>query len=66
MKHVANGTGPFKLKQFSRGVVFHMVKNEGYFLKGLPYLDEYKIYLPRWFVIPARRSEATIRARPVS
>lgn len=44
MKNVENGTGPFKLKQFSRGVVVHMVKNPDYFVKGRPYLDEYKIY----------------------
>ncbi|MFH1484483.1 MAG: ABC transporter substrate-binding protein [Chloroflexota bacterium] len=44
MKHVVNGTGPFKLKQFARGVVVHLVKNPDYFVKGRPYLDEYKVY----------------------
>lgn len=44
MKNVENGTGPFKLKQFARGVVVDMVKNPDYFVKGRPYLDEYKVY----------------------
>ncbi|MBI2906520.1 MAG: ABC transporter substrate-binding protein [Chloroflexi bacterium] len=44
MKQVVNGTGPFKLKTFARGVIIHLVKNPDYFVKGQPYLDEYKLY----------------------
>ncbi|MEK7848234.1 MAG: ABC transporter substrate-binding protein, partial [Chloroflexota bacterium] len=33
------GTGPFKLKSWTPGVSFELVKNPDYFKKGLPYLD---------------------------
>jgi peptide/nickel transport system substrate-binding protein len=34
------GTGPFKFKEWSRGSQVILVKNEGYFKKGLPVLDQ--------------------------
>jgi peptide/nickel transport system substrate-binding protein len=33
------GTGPFKLKNWERGVKIELVKNPDYFEKGLPHLD---------------------------
>lgn len=35
-----NGTGPFKMAEAVRGERYRMVRNEQYFKKGLPYLDE--------------------------
>lgn len=35
----AIGTGPFKLKSFTPGESFEVVRNEDYFEAGLPYLD---------------------------
>ncbi len=34
------GTGPFKFKEWRRGQFVHLVKNEEYFKKGLPHLQE--------------------------
>ncbi len=34
------GTGPFKFKEWRRGEYLHLTKNESYWRKGLPYLDE--------------------------
>jgi len=34
------GTGPFKLKEWVRGSHIHMVRNDAYWQKGKPYLDE--------------------------
>src|SRR5262249_9775639 len=34
------GTGPFKLKSFKPGDRIELVKNEDYFVKGTPLLDE--------------------------
>ena len=33
------GTGPFRVKSWQPGVGFDMVKNAGYWMPGLPYLD---------------------------
>ncbi len=34
------GTGPFKFKEWVKGSHIHLVKNEDYYVDGLPYLDE--------------------------
>ncbi len=34
------GTGPFKFKEWKRGEYIHLVRNDTYWRKGLPYLDE--------------------------
>ncbi|MBI4596231.1 MAG: ABC transporter substrate-binding protein [Candidatus Tectomicrobia bacterium] len=39
MKKDAIGTGPFKLKNYTRGVSIELVRNPDYHLKGRPYLD---------------------------
>ncbi|MDP2951789.1 MAG: ABC transporter substrate-binding protein, partial [Chloroflexota bacterium] len=39
MTKVAVGTGPFKLKDYIRGVSWELVKNADYFVPGRPYLD---------------------------
>lgn len=39
------GTGPFKLKDYKRGVSVELVKNKDYFLSGRPYLDGITEYL---------------------
>jgi peptide/nickel transport system substrate-binding protein len=33
------GSGPFKFKEWVRGSHIHLVRNDAYFKKGLPYLD---------------------------
>lgn len=43
----ALGSGPYRLKSWTRGVGFDLEKNRGYFKQGLPYLDGVK-----WFQIP--------------
>ena len=47
------GTGPFKLKEWKKGSYIHLVKNENYWLKGKPNLDE--IY---WQIIPDAAARA--------
>ncbi|MFP7671836.1 ABC transporter substrate-binding protein [Marivita sp. S0852] len=47
------GTGPFKFQEWERGSYIHLVKNEDYYIDGLPYLDE--IY---YQVIPDAASRA--------
>ncbi|MGI8550434.1 MAG: ABC transporter substrate-binding protein [Dehalococcoidia bacterium] len=37
-----NGTGPFKLKSYTRGVGTEMERNPNYFVQGRPYLDGVK------------------------
>lgn len=49
------GSGPFKFQSQTSAVEFRMVRNESYFKKGLPYLDEV-----RWAVIAD--DQATIAA----
>lgn len=39
MKKDAIGTGPFKLKKYTRGVSLELVRNPEYHVKGRPYLD---------------------------
>ncbi len=39
----ANGTGPFKLKEFQPGVRSVGVRNDGYWKAGRPYLDEVEL-----------------------
>ena len=34
------GTGPFKFKEWRRGEYLHLTRNENYWRKGMPYLDE--------------------------
>jgi len=34
------GTGPFKFKEWKKGKIITLVKNQDYFEKGLPYLDK--------------------------
>lgn len=47
------GTGPFKFQEWEKGSYIHLVKNEDYYVDGLPYLDE--IY---WQVIPDAASRS--------
>ena len=47
------GTGPFEFESWERGSYIHLVRNEDYYLDGLPYLDE--IY---YQVIPDAASRA--------
>ncbi|MBI2910045.1 MAG: ABC transporter substrate-binding protein [Chloroflexi bacterium] len=44
MKQTALGTGPYKLKDYSPGTSYDLVKNPDYFVKGRPYLDGIKNY----------------------
>jgi len=39
------GTGAFKLDEFDRGVSYSLVRNDDYFLDGLPYLDGIKAFV---------------------
>lgn len=47
------GTGPFMFSEWERGSYIHLVKNDNYYVDGLPYLDE--IY---WQVIPDAASRS--------
>ncbi|WP_113913334.1 ABC transporter substrate-binding protein [Roseovarius dicentrarchi] len=47
------GTGPFKFKEWSKGSYIHFVKNEDYYMDGLPYIDE--VY---YHIIPDAASRA--------
>lgn len=47
------GTGPFKLKEWRKGSFIHLVRNEDYWLKDRPHLDE--IY---WQIIPDAAARA--------
>jgi peptide/nickel transport system substrate-binding protein len=47
------GTGPFKFKEWAKGSYIHFVKNEDYYMDGLPYVDE--VY---YHVIPDAASRA--------
>jgi peptide/nickel transport system substrate-binding protein len=46
-------TGPFKLKEWKKGSYIHLVRNDDYWMKGKPHLDE--IY---WHVIPDAAARA--------
>jgi peptide/nickel transport system substrate-binding protein len=39
------GSGPFKLKNYTRGSTFEGVRNPDYFVKDRPYLDGYKFFI---------------------
>lgn len=39
------GTGPFKLKKYTRGSIIEWERNPDYFVKGLPYLDGVKQFI---------------------
>jgi peptide/nickel transport system substrate-binding protein len=39
------GSGPFKLKNYTRGSTFEGERNPDYFVKDRPYLDGYKFYI---------------------
>jgi peptide/nickel transport system substrate-binding protein len=45
MKRTVVGTGPFKLKRYTRGVSIELEKNPEYFVKGRPYLDGITLYI---------------------
>jgi peptide/nickel transport system substrate-binding protein len=45
MKKAVVGTGPFKLKRYTRGVSIELEKNPDYFVKGRPYLDGITLYI---------------------
>jgi peptide/nickel transport system substrate-binding protein len=47
MKEVIVGTGPYKFKEYKRGVSIELVRNPDYHIPGRPYLDAIK-----FFVIP--------------
>ena len=44
-KNNAIGSGPFKLKAFTRGSTFEGERNPDYFIKDRPYLDGYKFFI---------------------
>jgi peptide/nickel transport system substrate-binding protein len=41
----AIGSGPFKLKSYTRGATFEGERNPDYFIKDRPYLDGYKFFI---------------------
>ncbi|MBI2907930.1 MAG: ABC transporter substrate-binding protein [Chloroflexi bacterium] len=41
------GTGPFRFKRFVPGVLYELVKNPDYFVRGLPYVDGIQFYIIR-------------------
>jgi len=45
MKKDVVGTGPFKMKQYVRGVSLEVERNSDYHVKGRPYLDGVKTYV---------------------
>ncbi|MBI2906823.1 MAG: ABC transporter substrate-binding protein [Chloroflexi bacterium] len=45
MEYNILGTGPFKLKRYSRGATIEYVKNESYFIAGRPHLDGVTQYI---------------------
>src|SRR5713101_977503 len=44
-KNTAIGSGPFKLKNYTRGSTFEGERNPDYFVKDRPYLDGYKFFI---------------------
>ncbi|MBI2910380.1 MAG: hypothetical protein HYX92_22270 [Chloroflexi bacterium] len=47
LKNSIVGTGPFKLKGYSSGVMYEFAKNQDYFIKGQPYVDGVTFYVIR-------------------
>ncbi|MBI2909121.1 MAG: ABC transporter substrate-binding protein [Chloroflexi bacterium] len=47
MKTTAMGTGPFKFKSYTPGVVVEGVRNPDFWVKGRPYLDGYRVLMLR-------------------
>jgi peptide/nickel transport system substrate-binding protein len=47
------GTGPFKFKEWQKGSFIHLVRNDAYYIKDRPYLDD--IY---WEIIPDAAARA--------
>ena len=45
MKKAVVGTGPYKLKRYTRGVSIELEKNRDYFVKDRPYLDGITLYI---------------------
>ncbi|MBI2908483.1 MAG: ABC transporter substrate-binding protein [Chloroflexi bacterium] len=45
MKRDVLGTGPFKFKEYSAGVLWQLEKNKEYFVKGRPYVDKIVTYI---------------------
>jgi peptide/nickel transport system substrate-binding protein len=45
MKKVIVGTGPFKLKKYTRGVSVELERNPDYFVQGRPYLEGITLYI---------------------
>ena len=45
MKKDIIGTGPYKFKEYIRGVSLELVKNPEYHIKGRPYLDGIKLFV---------------------
>ncbi|MBI2907621.1 MAG: ABC transporter substrate-binding protein [Chloroflexi bacterium] len=45
MKREVVGTGPWKLKKYTRGVGIELEKSPAYFKKGLPYMDKFVQYI---------------------
>jgi peptide/nickel transport system substrate-binding protein len=45
MNDIIVGTGPFKFKEYKRGVSIELVRNPDYHLPNLPYLDGIKYYI---------------------
>jgi peptide/nickel transport system substrate-binding protein len=50
------GSGPFMLKNYTRGSTFEGVRNPSYFVKDRPYLDGYKFFIS---------SETSVRAAAI-
>lgn len=47
MRRDAMGTGPFKLKEYSPGILWKLERNKDYFIKGRPFLDGVITYIIR-------------------
>lgn len=45
MQLVTNGTGPFKLSKYSEGNYISLLKNENYYINGVPKVDELRFVI---------------------